>query len=52
MYMYPVDDAVELPSEWAKHASLVDEPLDYDPAEVAANRDTWLEEWNTLYEAS
>lgn len=52
MYMYPVDDAVELPSEWAKHASLVDEPLDLDAAEVASNRDTWLEEWNTLYEAS
>ena len=51
MYMYPVDDSIELPSEWAQHASLVDTPLDLDPTEVANNRDAWLQEWNALYEA-
>jgi thiamine transport system substrate-binding protein len=51
MYMYPVDESVELPSEWAEHASLVDDPIDVDPAEVAEHRDTWLEEWTALYEA-
>lgn len=51
MYMYPVDDTVELPSEWAEHANLVDEPLEVDATQIGLNRDTWLEEWNTLYEA-
>lgn len=50
MFMYPVDDAVELPEEWTQHAELADDPLAIDDAEVAENRDDWLNDWTQVYE--
>src|SRR5699024_5383821 len=50
MYMYPVDDAVTLPPAWEQHAGLADEPLIADLAEVAENRESWLQAWTELYE--
>lgn len=50
MYMYPVDDAVELPEAWQDHAELADEPITADLDEVAEDRDDWLTTWTELYE--
>ena len=50
MYMYPVDDAVTLPPAWEQHAGLADDPLIADLAEVAENRESWLQNWTELYE--
>ncbi|MGO1182942.1 MAG: thiamine ABC transporter substrate-binding protein [Micrococcaceae bacterium] len=51
MYMYPVDDAIELPAEWAENASLAEDPIRPDTAEVAEQRTDWLSTWTELYES-
>lgn len=50
MYMYPVDDAVDLPEAWAENAPLVADPITPDPAEVGAAREELLKEWTALHE--
>ncbi|AEI13532.1 thiamine ABC transporter substrate-binding protein [Cellulomonas gilvus] len=46
MYMYPVSTAVELPQEWQQWAPLAEQPFEVAPDEIAAERDTWLEQWS------
>lgn len=48
MYVFPVDASVELPAEWAEFAQQPTDPLEVDPAEIAANRDDWLREWSDV----
>ena len=48
MYVFPVRDDVELPDDWAEHAEQPADPYVVDPDEIAANRDTWLQEWRDL----
>jgi thiamine transport system substrate-binding protein len=48
MYVFPVADGVELPPEWAKYAEQPTDPYEVDPAEVSANRETWLREWSDV----
>lgn len=45
MYVFPVDDSVELPELWARWAQTPEKPLAVDPDVVAANRDEWLTDW-------
>lgn len=45
MYMYPVDDEVELPADWASFAPLSSDPIDVPADEIAANRDQWIADW-------
>ncbi|MDR7328349.1 thiamine ABC transporter substrate-binding protein [Corynebacterium guangdongense] len=52
MYVYPVDQDVELPAEWAEFASLAENPIVPDPSTVAANRNDWIKQWTTLFEAA
>ncbi|MEZ7898672.1 MAG: thiamine ABC transporter substrate-binding protein [Flaviflexus sp.] len=46
MYMYPVDDSVELPAEWQESASLSDTPIIVDPESI--DRSTWLDTFADL----
>ena len=48
MYVFPVDPATTLPQEWASYAVAPTDPLEVDPAEIAANRDDWLREWSDV----
>ena len=48
MYVYPVDDTVELPPEWAKFAKPSPKPFAVDPDDVAAHRTEWLREWREI----
>lgn len=48
MYVFPVRDGIELPSDWEAYAEQPSEPYAIDPAEIAANRDEWLEQWREL----
>ena len=48
MYMYPVDSSVSLPADWVKYAPLAPHPQTLDPAQIAANRDTWLSQWSDI----
>lgn len=45
MYVYPIDDTVELPAEWAQFAPLAPSPIEIEPAEIAEHRDRWIGEW-------
>ncbi|MDI3331628.1 MAG: thiamine ABC transporter substrate-binding protein [Micrococcus sp.] len=52
MFMYPVDDSVELPADWTEHATLVKDPIEADLQQVSEQREAWLKEWNELYEST
>jgi thiamine transport system substrate-binding protein len=45
MYVYPVSTSAELPESWVKYAPLADDPWTVPAADIAANRDRWIEEW-------
>ncbi len=51
MYVYPVDAATALPADWARYATVADDPVTVDPAAIAAHRDTWLQDWSDLLES-
>ncbi len=48
MYVFPVDDSVELPEVWARWAKTPEDPLRVDPATVADRRDEWLTTWGEI----
>lgn len=48
MYVFPVVDSVELPDEWARYAEQPASPYTVDPADIAENREAWLEEWRDV----
>lgn len=48
MYVFPVVDSVELPDEWARYAEQPAAPYTVDPADIAENREAWLEEWRDV----
>jgi thiamine transport system substrate-binding protein len=48
MYVFPVDDGAELPREWAAHAVQPEEPVEVDPAEIAGQRQEWLQLWTDV----
>jgi thiamine transport system substrate-binding protein len=48
MYVFPVDESVELPELWARWAATPEDPLSVDPATIAANRDEWLTTWGEI----
>ncbi|WP_343282101.1 thiamine ABC transporter substrate-binding protein [Micrococcus sp. 2A] len=50
MYMYPIDESVELPAEWAENAPLAEDPISPDPKAVDAEREELLKEWTALHE--
>lgn len=52
MYMYPVRSDVELPEQWAQYAKLTDNPIEMDLKSVAKNRETWIKDWTSIFEAS
>jgi thiamine transport system substrate-binding protein len=48
MYVFPVSDAVEVPTDWARYAEQPADPYEVDPGEIAANREQWLTEWTDV----
>jgi thiamine transport system substrate-binding protein len=48
MYVFPVDAGAALPPDWAKFAQQPDHALTVDPAEIAAHRDEWLQQWSDV----
>lgn len=48
MYMYPINDEIDLPEAWAKHATLADDPLTLDYEVLGDKRTEWLEQWSEL----
>ena len=48
LFVYPIDPAVRLPEVFTKFAVVPDDPYTLDPADIAANREQWQDEWNGI----
>jgi thiamine transport system substrate-binding protein len=45
MFVYPVNPDATLPDAFIKYAQIPEKPAYIDPAEIAANRDKWIQAW-------
>ncbi|GAB3454644.1 thiamine ABC transporter substrate-binding protein [Actinophytocola sediminis] len=48
MYVYPARSDVELPAAWQHAAPQPTTAGELDPAEIAKNRERWIDEWRAL----
>lgn len=49
MYVFPARDGTKLPSVFVKYAKVAPRPFALPPAEIAKNRDQWIDQWtNTV----
>jgi thiamine transport system substrate-binding protein len=48
LFVYPSRTDIALPPEFTKFAVVPATPLTIDPAEIAANREQWQDEWTTI----
>lgn len=48
MFVYPVNQSAQLPEVFTQYAQVADQPADITYADIAANRDTWIEAWNEV----
>ena len=46
MFVYPVRPGTPVPAEFTQHAGKPTDPFSVPPAQIAAHRDQWLEQWN------
>jgi thiamine transport system substrate-binding protein len=45
MFVFPVNPDATLPDEFVQYAQIPDQPAELDPAEIAANREKWIQAW-------
>jgi thiamine transport system substrate-binding protein len=45
MFVFPADLNAPVPDVFAQYAAQATDPLTMDPADIAANRDRWIQEW-------
>ncbi|MBS1253120.1 MAG: Thiamine-binding periplasmic protein [Anaerolineales bacterium] len=45
MFVFPVNQAAELPKVFAQHAVIPENPADVSPGAIDQNRDRWIEAW-------
>ncbi len=48
LFVYPARTDATLPVEFTKFAAVPDSTLTIDPADIAANRQQWQDEWTTI----
>jgi thiamine transport system substrate-binding protein len=48
MFVFPANPEAAVPEVFRANAAAVPSPIVMDPAEVAANRDAWVEEWTNV----
>ena len=48
LFVYPTNDAVDLPQEFVDFAVVPDTPRSLDPQVIADNRERWIDEWTEL----
>jgi thiamine transport system substrate-binding protein len=46
MFVYPVNSDARLPDVYVKYSQKAEQPAQVDPAEIAKNRDTWIQDWD------
>jgi thiamine transport system substrate-binding protein len=47
-FVFPANEEVELPDVFSENTIVPDDPASFDPAEIAANRDDWLDQWRRV----
>jgi thiamine transport system substrate-binding protein len=45
LFVYPVNEDIELPPEFTEHSVIPDDPYTLEPDVMAEGRDTWIETW-------
>lgn len=45
MFVFPVNPAAQLPEEFTQWAQIPAQPASVSPADIAANREAWIEAW-------
>jgi thiamine transport system substrate-binding protein len=45
MFVFPVNPNAALPDEFVQYAQIPDQPAQLDPADIAANREGWIQAW-------
>ena len=48
MYVFPVDDSVALPEDWARYAEQPTDPFAVSSDDISENRAKWLTEWTDI----
>ena len=48
MFVYPVVSNAEVPLEFRRHATIVEDPLRLPPELIEENRDRWIQEWTEI----
>ena len=48
LFVWPARTDVEPPAEFTKYSVVVDDPLTVPPAEIAAHREQWVDEWTEI----
>jgi thiamine transport system substrate-binding protein len=48
MYVFPANSQAVAPEVFVQNAATVPDPIQMDPALIAANRDRWVEEWTDV----
>lgn len=48
LFVYPANADVQLPEVFTRFAVIPDQPWTIDPAEIAANREQWQDEWHAI----
>jgi thiamine transport system substrate-binding protein len=45
MFVFPVNQDAALPDEFVQYAQIPDQPAELDPADIAVNREQWIQAW-------
>ena len=45
MYVFPVNPEAQLDETFQKYLAIPENPVSLDPADIAANRETWIQAW-------
>lgn len=48
MFVFPVNPDVDLPDVFIQYAQIPDQPALLDPADIAANRERWINDWTDI----
>ncbi len=48
MFVFPANSNAQTPAIFGEFAAQVSQPIEMDPAQIAANRDRWIQEWTDV----
>lgn len=48
MFVYPANTTAELPPVFVEHGAVAELPVSIDPADIAANREAWINAWTEV----